>query len=309
VDVLRHILSSPRRFAAPVLTLGNFDGVHRAHQAILARVVAEARRLGGDAVVITFHPHPVAVLRPEHAPSVLTALRDKLELLESLGVDVVVLQRFTTAFAQLSPETFVERFVADRLRVRKLVVGHSVSFGHARRGNAALLETLGAKLGFEVEVIGPVRVDEHEVSSSVIRRAVVAGDVALAARLLGRPHRSTGRVVVGKRRGAALGFPTANVDVRAGMVPADGVYAVRAAIGDREYAGVANVGRNPTFGENARTLEAHLFDFAGELYGRRCRVSFVERLRGEIRFASVDALTAQIRQDAERARAILATHD
>jgi len=305
VDVLRHILSSPRRFTAPVLTLGNFDGVHRAHQAILARVVAEARRLGGEAIAITFHPHPVAVLRPERAPAVLTALRDKLQLLQDLELDVVVLQHFTAAFAQLSPEAFVERFVVDRLHTAKLVVGHSVSFGHQRRGNAALLETLGGRLGFDVEVIGPVRVDGHEVSSSTIRRAVTTGDVRLAARLLGRPHFSTGRVVVGKRRGAGLGFPTANLDVRDGLLPADGVYAVRAEVADGSHGGVANVGRNPTFGENARTLEVHLFDFAGDLYGRRCRVSFIERLRGEVRFASAEALAAQIRDDAARARAVL----
>jgi riboflavin kinase/FMN adenylyltransferase len=168
------------------------------------------------------------------------------------------------------------------------------------------LERLGARLGFTVEVVGPVRVDGHEVSSSAIRRAVAAGDLPLAAALLGRPHRLSGRVVAGKRRGAALGFPTANVKVKVGIVPPDGVYAVFAETAGGRFQGVANLGTNPTFGANARSLEVHLFDFSGDLYGRRCRVSFVEHLRGEIAFSSVDALVAQIRRDAEQARNVLA---
>jgi riboflavin kinase/FMN adenylyltransferase len=318
VDLIRHIESHPRRFVAPVVTLGNFDGVHPGHQAILGRVVAEARARGTDAVAITFHPHPVAVLRPERAPSLLTPLREKLRHIAATGVDVVVLQHFTRAFATLTPEAFVERFLVARLRVARLIVGHSVNFGHERRGNAALLETLSARVGFALEVVGPVRVDSHEVSSSVVRRAVAAGDLRLATALLGRPHALVGRIVVGKRRGAALGFPTANVHVRAGLYPPDGVYAVRVEVEARRDCGavrgcaaitrdgVANIGRNPTFGENARTLEAHLFDFSDDLYGRRCRVALIERLRGEIGFPSVDALVAQIRRDADEARVILA---
>lgn len=318
MELIRHIESHPRRFVAPVVTLGNFDGVHRGHQAILARVVADARARGGDAVAITFHPHPVAVLRPDRAPAVLTPLREKVRWIAASGLDVLVSQHFTRAFAALEPEEFVERFLVARLGVAQLIVGHTVSFGHARRGNAALLEDLGTRFGFGVEVVGPVRVGEHEVSSSLVRRAVTAGDVRLATELLGRPHALVGRIVVGKRRGAALGFPTANVAVPVGLHPADGVYAVRVDVeaqrGRRRGGlvpalacdGVANIGRNPTFGENARTLEAHLFGVDGDLYGRRCRVAFVERLRGEIKFANVDALVAQIRCDADDARAILA---
>ncbi len=318
MELIRHIESHPRRFVAPVVTLGNFDGVHRGHQAILHRVVAEARARRGDAVAITFHPHPVAVLRPERAPSLLTPLREKLRWVAATGVDVLVLRHFTRAFAALTPEVFVEHFLVEHLRVARLIVGHSVSFGHERRGNAALLATLGERFGFAVEVVGPVRVDAHVVSSSLVRDVVEAGDLHLATSLLGRPHALVGRVVVGKRRGAALGFPTANVHVRAGLHPPDGVYAVRVEVDARRRRdgssdgaaltrdGVANIGRNPTFGENARTLEAHLFDFDGDLYGRRCRVALVERLRGEIAFASVDALVAQIRCDADAARTVLA---
>lgn len=318
MELIRHIESHPRRFAAPVVTLGNFDGVHRGHQAILERVVTEAGARGTDGVAITFHPHPVSVLRPQAAPNLLTPLREKVRWTAAAGVDVLVLQHFTPTFATVEPEAFVERFLVTRLRAKRLIVGHSVSFGHARRGNAALLETLGGRLGFDVEVIGPVEVDGHVVSSSLVRRVIESGDVRLAAALLGRPHAVVGRVVVGKRRGATLGFPTANVQAPVGLHPPDGVYAVRVDVegargqgGAADCAairrdGVANLGRNPTFGANARTLEAHLFDFDGDLYGRRCRVAFVERLRGEIAFADVHALVAQIRRDADAARAALA---
>lgn len=306
MDVIRHIATNPRRFVAPVLTLGNFDGVHRGHQAILRRVADVAHVAGGEAIAITFSPHPVAVLRPDRAPAVLTSLRDKVRLIAASGIDVLVVQHFTPAFAAISAESFVERFVVERLRATKVIVGHSVSFGQGRRGDSDLLATLGGRLGFDVEVVGPIRVGDHDVSSSAVRQAVAAGDVALAATLLGRPHRLGGRVVRGKQRGAGLGFPTANVHVRSGMSPPDGVYAVRVERGDTWLDGVANIGTNPTFGAAPRTLEVYLFDFDQNLYGERLTVAFVERLRGEIAFSSVDALVEQIRRDGDEARALLA---
>ena len=306
MDVIRHIATSPRRFVAPVLTLGNFDGVHRGHQAILRRVADVAHAAGNEAIAITFSPHPVAVLRPDRAPAVLTSLRDKVRLIAESGLDVLVVQHFTPAFAAISAESFVERFVVERLRATKVIVGHSVSFGQGRRGDSDLLTTLGGRFGFDVEVVGPIRVGEHDVSSSAVRQAVAAGDVALAAQLLGRPHRLGGRVVRGKQRGAGLGFPTANVHVRIGMSPPDGVYAVRVQRGDTWLDGVANIGTNPTFGAAPRTLEVYLFDFDQNLYGERLTVAFVERLRGEIAFSSVEALVAQICRDADAARALLA---
>lgn len=306
MEVLRHSATSPRRFVAPVLTLGNFDGVHRGHQTILGRVAEVAHAGGGEAVALTFSPHPVAVLRPDRAPALITALRDKIRLMAATGIDVLVVQHFTPVFAELSAETFIERFVVQRLGATKLVVGHSVSFGHERRGDAALLTALGKRFGFDVEVVGPIRIDGCDVSSSAVRRAIAAGDVSLVAALLGRPHRLGGRVVHGRQRGASIGFPTANVRVRAGMLPPDGVYAVRVQHREASHDGVASIGTNPTFGNAPRTLEAHLFDFDADLYGERVSVSFVERLRGEIMFPSVDALAAQIGRDAEQARTILA---
>lgn len=306
MDVVRHIATSSRRFVAPVLTLGNFDGVHRGHRAILGRVAEVAHATGGEAVALTFHPHPVAVLRPEHAPALITSLRDRLTLLAATDLDVVVLQHFTAAFAGLSAEDFVERFVVERLGATRVIVGHSVSFGQGRRGDAALLSTLGARHGFGVEVVGPIRVDGHDVSSSAVRRAIAGGDVTLAATLLGRGHRLSGRVVTGRRRGATIGFPTANVAVRSGMWPPDGVYAVRMLRGDAWLDGVANIGTNPTFGVAGRTLEVYLFEFDADIYGERVSVGFVERLRGEEAFPSVEALVAQIARDVDDARAVLA---
>jgi riboflavin kinase/FMN adenylyltransferase len=306
VEVFRHLATSPRRFVAPVLTLGNFDGVHRGHQAILGRVAEVAHAGGWEAVALTFNPHPVAVLRPDRGPTLITSLRDRIGLMTATGIDVLVVQHFTAAFAELSAEAFVERFVVQRLRATRLVVGHSVNFGHERRGDSALLMKLGQRFGFEVEVVGPVRVDGHDVSSSAVRRAIAAGDVVLAAALLGRPHRLGGWIVRGRQRGASIGFPTANVHVRAGMSPPDGVYAVRLKHREAWFDGVANIGTNPTFGEAPRTFEAHLFDFDADLYGERVSVAFIERLRSEIAFPSVAALVAQIGRDAEQARAILA---
>jgi riboflavin kinase/FMN adenylyltransferase len=306
VDVVRHIATSSRRFVAPVLTLGNFDGVHRGHQAILARVVEAARAVGGEAVALTFHPHPVAVLRPDRAPPLITSLRDRIALMAAAELDVLIVQHFTPAFADVSAEDFVERFMVERLGATRVVVGHSVSFGHGRRGDAALLTEVGKRFGFAVEVVGPVRVDGHDVSSSAVRRAIDVGDVTLARTLLGRPHRLGGWVERGRQRGATIGFPTANVHVRTGMWPPAGVYAVRVQHRNRWIEGVANIGTNPTFGAAPRTLEAHLFDFDADLYGERLSVAFIERLRGEITFPSVEALVAQIARDADEARALLA---
>jgi riboflavin kinase/FMN adenylyltransferase len=255
---------------------------------------------------MTFHPHPVAVLRPEHAPPLITSLRDRLGLLAGTDVDVLILQHFTPAFAAISAETFVERFVVERLGAKRVIVGHKVNFGQGRRGDAALLGALGARHGFGVEVVGPIQVDGHDVSSSAVRRAIAAGDLTLAATLLGRPHRLSGRVVPGRRRGATIGFPTANVRVTAGMWPPDGVYAVRMRRGDAWLDGAANIGTNPTFGDTARTLEVHLFDFDADIYGERVSVGFVERLRGEITFPTVEALVAQIARDVDDARTVLA---
>ena len=303
--LLRHLERVGRRFRAPVLTLGNFDGVHRGHQEILHRVVSTARAIGGTAVALTFEPHPAAVLSAATAPPLLTDWRSRIGRIAAMGVDAVIVQRFTRAFSEISAGDFVRRFLVAALGVHKVIVGHRVSFGHNREGRAAMLRHLGAEHGFGVEIVGPVDVEGFTVSSSAVRRAVRDGDLQRAWACLGRPASVSGRVVHGHHRGRDLGFPTANLRVDGMVLPPDGVYAVWTQRPNGGRGGVANLGRNPTFGNTSRSLEVHLFDLDEDLYGQRVEVGFVRRLRGETRFASVQALAEQITRDAAAARRAL----
>jgi riboflavin kinase/FMN adenylyltransferase len=303
--LLRHLDLVGTRFRAPVLTLGNFDGVHRGHQQILARVVERAQNCDGTSVVLTFQPHPAAVLAPTRAPALITNLRTRLGRIADSGVEVTFLQRFTEEFSRITADDFVRRLLVGRLGVKEIVVGHRVTFGNQRAGDADLLRRLGRECGFDVEVIGPVEVEGIEVSSSAVRKAIVAGDLARAETLLGHSVSVSGRVVHGNHRGKTLGFPTANLRVVGLVLPPDGVYAVDVRIKQRRYGGVANLGKRPTFGDNERGLETYVFDFDGDLYGHLIEVSFVEQLRGEFKFPSVDALVEQISRDADHARRVL----
>jgi riboflavin kinase/FMN adenylyltransferase len=304
--LLRHLERVGRRFTTPVVTLGNFDGVHRGHQQILRRLVAVARAVRGAAVVLTFHPHPVAVLTPARAPRLITDWRARIERIAALGVDAIIVQHFTRRFSEVTAEDFVHRFLVDGLGVHTVVVGHRVSFGHNRVGRAETLRQLGATYGFGVEVIGPVEVDGMLVSSSAVRRAIASGELDRARALLGRAPSVCGRVIHGHHRGKGLGFPTANLRIAGLVLPPDGVYAVRALVQGRRHQGVANLGFNPTFQDHERALEVHLFDFEAPLYGQRLEVDFVERLRGEARFPNAQALAEQIARDVAAARQALA---
>lgn len=304
--VIRHIAGSGLRLHAPVVTLGNFDGVHLGHREILRRVVGEAKAHGGQSVAITFFPHPTAVLAPSKAPPAILSLRERLALLREAGVDVVVLQHFTRKFSQITAAEFVERYLLGAIGAAKVVIGHSVSFGRGRQGSAEMLVREGESRGFAVEVVGPVTADGIVVSSTEVRRALGEGAIGRAAALLGRPYWIGGRVVSGDRRGKLLGFPTANVRPRIPLLVPDGVYAVRVDCGGSLFPGIANIGRNPTFGEGRpRGVEAHIFDFEGDLYGRWIRVRLIEQLRQEMRFPSAEALVEQIRLDVARAREVL----
>jgi riboflavin kinase/FMN adenylyltransferase len=283
-----------------------FDGVHRAHQEICRRVVELGRELNAEPTAVTFFPHPAAVLAPARAPRLLYGLGDRLRFLQQIGLELVVVQPFDAEFARTEAEAFVRGELGGRLAAVQVVVGHSVSFGRGRAGDARLLQRLGADLGFGVEVVGPVEVAGTVVSSTAIREAIAAGEMDRAAALLGREHFVRGRVVHGQRRGSKLGFPTANLRVRTGLLPRNGVYAVRVSRGKHTHGGVANLGINPTFGGEERSLEPHLFDFEGDLYGEYLKVAFVRRLRDERRFASADDLISQIRRDVEEARRTLA---
>src|SRR5215813_12216586 len=305
--VIRHLVRVSRPLDRVVLTLGNFDGVHLGHQAILRSAVERARAGRGQAVVLTFEPHPLAVVAPERAPAVIQPLHDRLAMLRQLGVDVTVLQRFTRRFAALDPEAFVTEFLLRHLALRHVVVGDNVNFGRDRAGSAETLRELGARLGFGVEVVGPVTVGAEQVSSTVLRAVLERGEVGEARRFLGRAYSLRGRVVVGDRRGRTLGFPTANLHLRRKLLlPADGVYAVIAESAGRRYAGVMNIGVRPTFAGRRRTVEVHLLDFTGDLYRRWLVVRVIERLRGEAAFAGPEALRAAIAADVARARRVLA---
>ena len=293
----------------PVLTIGNFDGLHVGHRAIMKTVLARARDLGGEAVVYTFDPHPRKVLHPDRAPQLLTTLDQKLELLEEMGVDVAIVEPFDRQFAEIEPETFVREYIHRRIRPMEVYVGYDFHFGRDREGSMRLLTEMGPRLGFSVTIIPEVTIDGRDVNSTRIRELLGQGDVQETERLLGRPFRSRGIVVEGLKRGRTLGFPTANISPQNEVLPESGVYAGWTRfVDDGEPARgvqvptVTNVGQRPTF-EDAVGLvaEAHLIDFTGDVYGRRIDVSFERRLREERRFESPDALKEQIQKDVAEA--------
>lgn len=296
-----------------VVTIGAYDGVHLGHRAVIGQARSEAARDGAASVVVTFDRHPASVVRPESAPRLLTSHAHKLELLAATGVDAVLVVAFTPARALEAPVDFVERVLVGALAARTVIVGEDFHFGHRRGGNVGLLREVGARRGFEVAPVALVaRADgvDEPVSSTAIRRALAGGDVAAAARMLGRDHEVRGRVVHGDRRGREIGFPTANVAVDAeACLPADGVYAGRLARAGGGWHGCAvNLGRRPTFVDRspASLLEAHVLDFDGDLYGESVRVSFVAFLRGERKFDGVQALASQLKLDVDHARTLLA---
>jgi riboflavin kinase/FMN adenylyltransferase len=295
-----HSLDDARTLAGVALALGNFDGVHLGHRALF-KEAAEHGRPGA----LTFEPHPGKVLQPELAPRLITPLPRKLQLLEGAGLDVAVVLPFTLAFARTPARDF-EGMLFDRARVRAVVVGRDYTYGAQRAGTVSTLTGAAMARGAVVAVVEPVTVNGVVASSSRIREYILEGRVGAARALLGRPFDLDGVVVKGDGRGRSIGFPTANVDTHGELLPASGVYAVRVRTGERWHGGAANIGTKPTFGGSAVTVEVHLLDWSGDLYGQEVRVEFLERLRAERRFASVSELTAQIQRDVEEARVVLA---
>ena len=288
------------------LALGVFDGVHVGHQAVIARAVAAADRCGGLAGVLTFDPHPIRVLAPDKAPkALLTPLESKARIVAGLGVGLFVPLHFDAAMAGLEAADFFQQLAGAPIRT--LAVGEDWRFGHGRHGDVEFLRGRAAVHGFVLEAVPPVMVDGERVSSTRIRQAIRDGSLEAATRMLGRPYTMAGRVVEGRKLGRRLGFPTANVAVGEMLAPPDGVWAVRVAVaGGAALPGVANLGVRPTVDGSIRVLEAHLFDFAGDLYGSEIEVEFVRFLRAEMRFASLDLLRGQIAEDAGAARQWLA---
>lgn len=295
-----------------VVTIGAYDGLHLGHRAVIDAVVTEARRSGDRSVVVTFDRHPASVVRPESAPRLLTTPEQRLEQFATTEVDAVVIVRFDAEQAQEEARSFVERVFVHGLAARLVVVGEDFHFGRDRSGDVAMLSALGRECDFAVRPLGLVRVGPDglgPVSSTAIRRAVAAGDVASAAEMLGRPFEIRGIVEGGDRRGRTIGFPTANVAVPAGYsIPADGVYAgIHRRPDGSEHACAVNIGRRPTFYADAPVslVESHLIDTSADLYGETASIRFMARLRGEQRFESVDALQAQLARDVEVARRVL----
>lgn len=300
MEVFSSIEAAQQRLAGVALCLGNFDGVHLGHQALLARA-AQSGRAG----VLTFSPHPGKVLQPALAPKLIATQPRKLELLEAAGAQVVIVQPFTAEYAR-TPAAEFERSLFGGHGLAGVVVGADFTYGQQRQGTVAQLSDAARRGGATVHVVTPVTLDGVVVSSSVVRTYVLEGRVEAAARLLGRPFDLDGTIVPGAGRGRTIGFATANVDTPNELRPAAGVYAVRVRADDAWHGGAANIGVKPTFGAGDVTIEAHLLDFTGDLYGKKVRVQFLERLRAERRFASVSELSGQIARDVEAARAAVA---
>lgn len=292
-----------------VLTIGTFDGVHQGHNKLLSTLKSRARELHGESVVMTFWPHPRLVLQPhDNSLSLLCSLQERIERLELTGIDHLLIYPFTLEFSQLSSCDFIEQVLVGQLGVRHLVVGHDHAFGRNREGNYAFLQSCAVNYHFSIEKVDAHAVDAINVSSTKIRAALEEGDIARANRYLNHPYSLSGTVVTGQRLGRTIGFPTLNLEVeRYKLVPRDGVYAVRTHLAGQQYLGMLNIGVRPTIDDPRRTktIEVHLLDYDGDAYGLQVQVYFVARLRDEQRFASVEALQAQLLRDRERVREML----
>jgi riboflavin kinase / FMN adenylyltransferase len=294
-----------RRAVGCALTIGTYDGIHLGHQALIARLDQHARRLRRPATLLTFEPTPREYLSPANPPARLTSLRERWRVLSPMGLDYLWLLRFGHALRNLSAEGFA-RLLAREAAPAVVVVGHDFRFARKGEGTAETLVQAGRRFGFDVDVLEPVTLDGERISSSGVRAALACGDFARAQRLLGRPWSMRARVIVGRRLGRELGFPTANLPLERRRAPVNGIFAVRVhGVGEGARPGVASLGTRPTVDGSAWLLEAHVFDFQGDLYGREIEVEFVAKLREEERFASIEALTAQMRRDAGEAREIL----
>ncbi len=290
-----------------VVTVGTFDGVHRGHWAVLQEIRARAEATGRRSVLLTFHPHPLRIVRPEHAPPLLTTPVEKKEILAESGLDWAVFLSFTAVLSRYPPRRFVEEILIERLGVEELVIGYDHGFGRGRSGDVDTLREIGGELGFDVDVVEPVLTDGEAISSTRIREAVAGGRMEEAARGLGRPYSVRGLVVRGEGRGRSLGFPTANLQVGESdkLMPPPGIYAVRGVLRRGTFPGALHVGPRPTFRGSPPATELHLIDFEGDLYGEEVRVDLVRHLRPVRPFDSAAALVAQMKEDVEEARQVL----
>ena len=306
MQVVRDLDSLLKPPCRTVLTIGNFDGVHLGHREIFRRVVDKARELQGTAVVVTFEPHPLRLLAPEKAPLQLNTPEEKVRLLAASCIDLLVVLNFTRQLAEMPAEAFVRDILVGKLGVQHLIVGYDYAFGRNRQGDTTFLAAQAKVHHFTLEILEPISAEQQAHSSTAIRKVLQEGRVAEVVKVLGRNFTLDGEVVHGDGRGRKLGFPTANLVTQKEILPRDGVYAVKVKWRDEYYDGVINIGCRPTFAASEPTLEIHLMDFHGDLYAERLRIYFVDRLRDEQRFPSVEALKEAVARDIAKARALLA---
>jgi len=305
MQVILNLNEIKKPLTNPVLTIGNFDGVHKGHLALFDKVKERAKAIAGQSVVMTFEPHPLKIMRPADGPQLITHTGQKLELIEKTGIDVIVCVSFDREFAAIPARDFVNNVLVKKIGIKEIVVGYDYTFGHNREGDINLLREIGNDFGFVVHLVGPIEIDHTLVSSTSIRRLVQEGRLEEARVLLGRDFEVQGTVVKGQNRGGRLlGFPTANLNPHGELLPKRGVYAVKLLIDDVFYKGVTNVGYNPTFGNTGLTVETHVLDYSGELMGKTIKVHFIKRLRDEKTFKTLEELSEQIAQDIARAKEV-----
>jgi riboflavin kinase/FMN adenylyltransferase len=309
MEVIHGIDKIDRKFRNPVITIGNFDGVHIGHLSLFRRVKELAEAIGGESIIITFYPHPIKVLTPSNGPPLITSHEQKMRLIEEAGVDVFLVIEFTRKFANMSAHQFVHEIIHSKIGARGVVVGPDYRFGHKREGDIPTLTRMGKELNFEVYVVPDISINGVEVSSSTIREFVTAGELRRAREMLGRDYQVAGQVIRGRDRGGRLlGFPTANLQLIDELTPKPGVYATEVLIEGQLYDGATNIGYSPTFENGAFSVETHVLDFSGDIYGKIIQVRFIERLRDEKTFSGPEELSQQIKKDVDRAREILAKH-
>jgi riboflavin kinase/FMN adenylyltransferase len=294
-----------RSFKNPVVTLGNFDGVHLGHQKIFERVKEEAQKIHGEAIVITFEPHPLKVLSPYHFAPLLTPFKKKMILIEKSGIKTVICLEFSLDFSEITPFDFIKNILVEKIKVKKIIVGYNYHFGKKQKGDVRILKRIGNLFNVDVEVVEPLEIGQTPVSSSRIRGLIKNGQVEEASKLLGRNYPMIGKIVKGSKRGRNLGFPTANLEISDELYPKKGVYVVEVVWNQQGFHGLANVGSNPTFiptqadKEGPLSLEVYILDFDRNIYGDEIEVNFIKRIRNEIRFESPEELIEQIKKDVE----------
>jgi riboflavin kinase/FMN adenylyltransferase len=295
-------LDFSERFVNPVLTIGNYDGLHLGHRRIIEKIQEKAFDLNGTSMLMTFHPHPLTILRPDKCIGLITPLHVKKRLIEEAGIDVLIIIPFTDDFRHVTPEAFVDDLLVKKLGIKGLIVGYDFKFGKEGKGNVEYLASLSTEYGFFFEIQGAITFDGEKVGSNRIRKMIQEGDVGKAALHLDRPYMIEGTVVKGEGRGRTIGFPTINLKTEFPLIPKRGVYITDVDVGGKRYPAVTNIGYNPTFDGQSLTIETYILDFSGDLYDRNIALYFLERVRDEVRFGSVDELKERIWKDVEAAR-------